>query len=273
MTVDTQAMAAATQTTGRLAGRVALVTGSDSGIGQATAVAFAREGADVVVTYHSDAEGAARTRAEVEAAGRRATVVQIDTSDETSVEAMFDEAVGAFGRVDILVNNGGVDASGKPVAELDTETWDRAIRTNLYGYFFCAREFLRRHERAGGGWGRIINVSSVHEDNPNPGGADYDCSKGAVRMLTRTMALELAEKGVTVNTVAPGMVLTPFNQGAIDDPKVLEEQVQSIPMKRAAQPEEIAGLAVFIASDAAAYCTGSEFVMDGGLMRNLGQGA
>jgi len=121
--------------------------------------------------------------------------------------------------------------------------------------------------------GKIINVTSVHEDVPNAGGADYDCSKGAMRMLTRTLALELAPLGINVNSLAPGMVLTPFNQAAIDDPDLLEKQVQSIPFKRAAQPAEIARLAVFLASSDADYVTGATYVMDGGLMRNLGQGA
>ena len=258
--------------TGRLEGKVALITGSDSGIGQASAIAFAQEGADVVVHYLHDAQGAEQTRAAVIAEGRRAITVAADVSEEAQVEAMFDQAVEEFGVVDILMNNAGVDASGKPVAELPTDVWDRAIRTNLYGYFFCCRRFVQLRLAAGGP-GKIINVSSVHADNPNPGGSDYDCSKGAIRMLTRTLALELAEKGINVNSLAPGMVLTPFNQAAIDDPEVLEQQVQSIPMKRAAQPEEIARLAVFLASADADYVTGSSYVMDGGLMINLGQGA
>jgi glucose 1-dehydrogenase len=258
--------------TGRLDGRTALITGSDSGIGQATAVAFAEEGADVVITYLEDAEGAAQTRQGVQAAGRRALVVQCDVSKEAEVEALFDASLAEFGTVDILMNNAGVDASGKKVAELSTEVWDRAIRTNLYGYFFCCRRFAQIRTAAGGG-GKLINISSVHEDIPNAGGSDYDCSKGAIRMLTRTLALELAPLKVNVNSLAPGMVLTPFNQPAIDDPALLEEQVQSIPWKRAAEPREIAQLAVFLASSDADYVTGATYVMDGGLMRNLGQGA
>ena len=256
----------------RLAGKVALITGSDSGIGQATAIEFAKEGADVVITYLRDAEGADQTRDAVAAEGRRALVVQADVSDEDQVAAMFDQAVQALGSVDILMNNAGIDASGTPVAELSTQVWDRAIRTNVYGPFFCCRRFAQLRIAAGGG-GTIINVTSVHADNPNPGGSDYDCSKGAVRMLTRTLALELAEHGINVNSLAPSMVLTPFNQAAVDDPDLLDKQVQSIPMKRAAEPREIARLAVFLASSDAAYVTGASYVMDGGLMINLGQGA
>jgi len=259
-------------TSRRLEGKTALITGSDSGIGQATAIEFAKEGADVVVNYLHDADGAQKTRAAVMAEGRKAIVVQADVSDEDQVASLFDQAVEAFGSVDILMNNAGVDASGTPVAELSTEVWDRAIRTNVYGPFFCCRRFTQLRLAAGGA-GKIINVSSVHADNPNAGGSDYDCSKGAIRMLTRTLALELAPHNINVNSLAPGMVLTPFNQPAIDDPKLLEEQVQSIPMKRAAQPAEIAKLAVFLASSDADYVTGASYVIDGGLKINLGQGA
>jgi glucose 1-dehydrogenase len=258
--------------TTRLDGKVALITGSDSGIGQASAIAFAREGADVVVNYLHDADGAATTEAAVRGEGRRCVVIQADVSDENQVARMFSTAVAELGTPDLLMNNAGVDASGSPVAELATQVWDRAIRTNVYGPFFCCRRFIQLR-LAAGGEGKIINVSSVHADNPNAGGADYDCSKGAIRMLTRTLALELAPHKINVNSLAPGMVLTPFNQAAIDDPDLLEEQVQSIPWKRAAAPEEIARLAVFLASPDADYVTGASYVMDGGLMINLGQGA
>jgi len=257
---------------GRLQGQVALITGSDSGIGQATAVAFAQEGASIVITYFQHKDTAEETRKRVEAAGGQALVVQVDVSDEQQVGMLFDRALATFKTVDILVNDAGVDASGTEVAEMSTEVWDKAIRTNLYGYFFCCRRFIQIRKQAGGR-GKIINVTSVHEEIPRAGAADYNVSKGGQRNLTRTLALELAPLKINVNNIAPGMVLTPFNQAAIDDPKLLEEQVQSIPWKRAAQPEEIAGLAVFLASKEADYVTGSTYVMDGGLMQNLGQGA
>jgi glucose 1-dehydrogenase len=259
--------------TGQLHDKIALVTGSDSGIGSATAVEFAKEGANVVVHYLDDAEGAQGTKQAVEAEGRRAIVVQADITDERDVSRLFDEAVEAFGRVDVLMNNAGVDASGKDVADLSTETFDQAIKANLYGAFFCCRRFVQLRKAGDVEGGKIINVTSVHQEIPNPGGADYDCSKGALRNLTRTLALELAPLRINVNNLGPGMVLTPFNQPAIDDPELLDKQVQSIPWKRAAQPSEIARLAVFLASSDSDYVTGADYFMDGGLMRNLGQGA
>jgi len=259
--------------TERLDDRIALITGSDSGIGQATAIEFAKEGADLVVHYLDDAEGAEETREQVETQGRRAIVVRADIADENQVGRLFDDAVKKFGRVDVLMNNAGVDASGDEVADLSTETFDKAIRTNLYGAFFCCRRYVQLRKSGSETGGKIINVTSVHQDIPNAGGADYDCSKGALRMLTRTLALELAPLKINVNSLGPGMVLTPFNQAAIDDPALLEEQVQSIPWKRAAEPAEIGRLAVFLASADSDYVTGATYFMDGGLMINLGQGA
>lgn len=256
----------------RLINKVAIITGSDSGIGQASAIEFAKEGADVVVNYLEDREGAEKTLKGIQDAGRKGIIVQADVGDENQVEELFNKAIEAFGKVDILMNNAGIDSAGIYVAEMPTERWHKAIRTNLDGYFFCARKFIQ-HRKQNGGKGKIINVTSVHEEIPRAGAADYDCTKGAIRNLTRTLALELAEDGINVNNVAPGMVLTPFNQEAKDNPEVREKQVQSIPMKRAAKPEEIAKVALFLASKDADYVTGSTYVIDGGLMQNIGQGA
>ncbi|WP_100501596.1 SDR family NAD(P)-dependent oxidoreductase [Geodermatophilus chilensis] len=257
---------------GKLQDKVALITGSDSGIGQATAIEFARQGADVVVHYLQDEQGANSTREQVEAQGRRAIVVQGDHGYEDQVEAMFQAAFEAFGRVDILMNNASVDASGTYVADLKIEDFERTLRSNLIGQLICCKHFINHRKQQGGG-GKIINTTSVHQEQARAGAADYDCSKGALRNLTRTLVLEVSEMGMTVNNIAPGMVLTPFNQKAIDDPDFREQQVQSIPLKRAAQPEEIGRLAVFLASSDADYVTGATYVMDGGLMQMSGQGA
>lgn len=257
---------------GKLEGKVALITGSDSGIGRATAVEFAKEGADVVITYHTDKDGAGETLKEVEKAGRRGIVLQVDVSEEEQVEDMFDKALSEFGTVDILMNNAAINGLGINIADLSTEKWDKAIRTNVYGYFFCIRRFINIRKQKGGK-GKILNVSSVHEEIAAPGTGEYCASKGAIKMLTRTLALELAEYGINVNNIAPGMILTPMNQEASDDKKVREEKTQNIPMKRAGKPEEIGKLAVFLASSDSDYVTGSTYFMDGGLMRLVGQGA
>lgn len=258
----------------RLEGKVAVVTGSDSGIGQATAAEFAYRGADVVVTYFHDQQGAEETRRRVEEAGSEAIVVQLDTRDERSVEAMFDRAVAKFGHVDILVNNAGVDSSGKRVHELDTETWDNAIRTNLYGYFFCSRRFVRERLSNGDGHGgRIVNVTSIHAKHPRVGAADYDASKAGEQELGDTLALELADKGINVVNVAPGWILTPFNQADIDDADKYEQDAKTVPMQRAAMPEEIAKTIAFVVSDDASYMTGTTVTVDGGLSINQGMGA
>jgi glucose 1-dehydrogenase len=257
---------------GKLQDKIALITGSDSGIGQSTAIEYAREGADIVVHYFHDERGAQTTREKVEAEGRRAIVVQGDHGYEDQVEAMFQAAFDKFGRIDVLMNNASVDASGVYVADIKIEDFERTMRSNLIGPLICCKHFIKHRKTLGGG-GKIINTTSVHEENPRAGAADYDCSKGALRNLTRTLVLEVSEMGMTVNNIAPGMVLTPFNQEAIDDPAFLEKQVQSIPMKRAAKPDEIGRLAVFLGSSDADYVTGATYVMDGGLMQMVGQGA
>lgn len=255
-----------------LKGQVAVVTGSDSGIGQAIAIAFARQGAAVAINYLHDASGAQKTKADVESAGAPALVVQGDVGNPDDVDRLFEHAEKELGPVSILVNNAGTDSTGKHVADLSPDEWSRSIHTNLTGPFLCCRRFLAGL-RDGHGRPKIINISSVHEELPRAGAAEYCAAKGGLRNLMRCLSLELAPRGINVNNIAPGMVLTPMNKEAMDDPRKLEEQVQSIPMKRAAEPEEIAKVAVFLASRDSDYVEGSTYVIDGGLMQNLGQGA
>jgi glucose 1-dehydrogenase len=255
-----------------LTGKVALITGADSGIGQATAQKLSERGASILINYFEDRKGAEKTLEQVLANGQKGLIVQADVSDYGQVQEMYQRAATELGVPDIVVNCAGVDSQGKKIEEMAIEIFDQAIKTNLYGTFYSCKEFIK-HRKAAGGEGRIINITSVHEDIPRSGAGEYCASKGAVRNLTRCLALELAGAKINVNNVAPGMVLTPFNQKAIDDPKVLEEQVQSIPLKRAAEPEEIAKLVAYLVSDDASYATGQTYFLDGGLMQNLGQGA
>lgn len=196
----------------RLKGKVALITGSDFGIGKVTVIEFAKEGADVIICYHSDEEGGNQTHKEVEQHKGKTALYQVDISDESSVDRLFSKALQEFGSIDILINNAAVNGSGIRVADMETEVFDKAIRTNLYGTFFCSRSFIR-HRQQKGGKGKIINVSSVHEEVVAAGTAEYCASKAAVRNFTRTLALELAEEGITVNNIAPGMILAPHEPG------------------------------------------------------------
>ena len=246
------------------AGRVALVTGSDSGIGQGIAEELARRGADLAVNYRSDAAGAAETVRRVEAAGRRALALQADVGDPAAVERLFAAIDAHFGRLDVLVNNAGHGGGGL-VHETPFAEWERVIRTNLHGPFLCGQQAARRMLAQGTG-GRIVNISSVHEEACTAGAAAYNASKGGLRNLTRTMAAELAEHGITVNDVAPGMILTPLNRAAVEDPDVLARAEAQIPVRRAGRPADIAQMVAFLCSDAASYCTGSTFFVDGGWM-------
>lgn len=256
----------------KLDGEVALITGGDSGIGRATAIAFAHDGADVAVTYHRDRGGADQTCQQIRASGRRALALQLDQSDPAAVAEVFAAVRRQLGVPTVLVNNAAMSGANRPVKDLPVDDWDRQIRTNLYGPFYCCQQFIRalagsdRH-------GVILNISSVHQDIPTPGAAAYNVAKGGLENLTATLALELAESNISVNTIAPGMVLTPMNQTALDDPAARERQVQAIPLKRAAEPEEIARVAVFLASADARYIQGATIVVDGGLSLMLGQGA
>lgn len=251
--------------------QVALVTGADSGIGQAIAIAFARHGADVMIVFHSDRAGAQTTLAQVEAAGRRGVVRQADVRDQRAVAELFDER-GGLAVPFILANCAGVGADGTPVAETPGDAWDRVIRTDLYGPFHCCRHFVQAR-KAEGGRGKIINITSVHEAIPSPNAAAYGAAKGGLLTFTRSLALEVAPDRINVNAIAPGMIKTPMTADRAEDPRKLREAERHIPLGRAGEPWEVAALAVYLASPAADYVTGQSFTIDGGLEMNWGQGA
>jgi NAD(P)-dependent dehydrogenase (short-subunit alcohol dehydrogenase family) len=249
-----------------LEGKNALVTGASSGIGQGIAVALAAAGANVGINYRSNVDGAEETARRVREAGHQALVVQADVGDPAHVTAMFSRFDAEMGPIDILVANAGHGSTAKPLHETSWDEWDRVLRSNLHGAFLCGREAARRMVKAGMG-GRIVNISSVHEEACNvPDDGPYCVAKGGVRNLTRAMALELGPHGITVNDVAPGMILTPMNRRALEDADYRAEAGGLIPLSRPGTPEDIAAMVVFLCSDHASYCTGGTYLVDGGWM-------
>ena len=249
-----------------LAGKTALITGAGSGIGRGIALALASAGADVAINYRANLAGAEETARLVRATGCRALPLQADVGDPAQVEAMFGGLDAGLGALDILVSNAGHASAPKPLHETSWEEWDRVLRSNLDGAFLCGREAALRMVARGAG-GRIINISSVHEEACNvPHDGPYCVAKGGVRNLTRAMALELGPYGITVNDVAPGMILTPMNQRALDDPGYRAEAEALIPVRRAGTPADIAAMVVFLCSDQASYCNGGTYLVDGGWM-------
>ena len=258
----------------KLRDHIAIVTGSDSGIGQAIAIAFAQEGADIVITRHSDNKGIEETKKEIEKTGQRVIIVELDQKNLSHIEKVFQQTKERLGIPTILVNNAAADSSGKQVKDMTIEEWDEKIRTNLYGPFYFCKCFINELDLSNNTKdASIINITSVHQEIPRAGASDYCAAKGAMRNLTYCLALELAEKNITVNNIAPGMVLNPMNQEALDNPQIRKEEEKSIPVKRAAYPKEIAHAAVFLASDNARYIHGTTIFIDGGLMQYLGKGA
>jgi glucose 1-dehydrogenase len=250
----------------RLDGKNALVTGASSGIGQGIALALAAAGASVGINYRSNAGGAEETARCVREAGQRALIMEADVGDPAQVKSMFRHFDADMGPIDILVANAGHGSTPKPIHETSWDEWDRVLRSNLHGAFLCGREAARRMLAAGKG-GRIVNISSVHEEACNvPDDGPYCVAKGGVRNLTRSMALELGPHDITVNDVAPGMILTPMNQRALEDADYRADAEAQIPVRRAGTPADIAAMVVFLCSDHASYCNGGTYLVDGGWM-------
>ena len=251
----------------RLQGKNVLITGASSGIGQAIAVRFAAEGANIAIAYRSGPERAEATRAMAKAArsngAGRELIVQADVSDEEQVRQMFATTIEAFGRLDVLVNNAGIQKPC-PSHEIESADFDRVIAVNLRGPFLCSRDAIRHFLSRPGG-GVILNNSSVHEMIPKPKYLSYSISKGGMENLTKSLALEYAGQGIRVNAVGPGAVATPINKAWIDDPKARGEVESHIPMGRAADVGEIAAVFAFLASDEASYVTGQTIFTCGGL--------
>jgi glucose 1-dehydrogenase len=251
---------------GRLAGKVAIVTGSSSGIGQAIAIRFASEGASVVVNYLTHPDQANETKTRAEAAGGKAIIVQGDVSSIADTQHMIDEAYNQLGRADILVNNAGVEI-GADFWDVTEADYDKVLNVNLKGAFFLTQAFVRRLRDAKRP-GRIINVSSVHEDMVFPHFDTYCAAKGGIRMLMRNLSVELGPLGITVNNIAPGAIATPINAKMMANKEQLNALLNNIPLGRIGTSDEVAGVALFLASDDAAYVTGSTYYIDGGLIRN-----
>jgi len=252
----------------RLQDKVAVVTGAATGIGQAMSIRFAQEGASVVVDYVGKPDAPKETKEKISVFGGKVVAVEADISKLDDVQRLIDSAVTAFGRLDIVVNNAGIEKK-LPFIDYPLDELQKILNVNLIGPFLVCQAAARQMIKQGQG-GRLINISSVHEDLPMPTNAAYCASKGGLRMLTRTIAVELGKDKITVNNIGPGAVYTPIDADIEAKPEVEKALMGEIPLNRWAKPEEIAGLAVYLASDEAAYVTGSTYFIDGGMLRQAG---
>jgi glucose 1-dehydrogenase len=251
----------------RLKDKVALITGANSGIGRSIAERFAAEGAHVAINYLPGGHRADDVDLELKTFGPKGIAVAGDVSKRADVEKMVADTVAQLGRIDIAISNAGMEIK-KPFVDVTDDEWNKVINVNLFGSYLVSQCAARQMIKQGSG-GRLIFTSSIHEDVPFPQFAAYCASKGGIRMLMRNLAVELANYKITANNVAPGAIATPINQATLDNPVTRAAAIEPIPLGRWGTPEEVAGLAVYLASDEAAYVTGSTFVMDGGLTQNV----
>jgi NAD(P)-dependent dehydrogenase (short-subunit alcohol dehydrogenase family) len=244
---------------GRLAGKATIITGGDSGIGRAVAIAFAREGADVLISYLDEDDDARETARWVEEAGRRAVLLRGDITDSAHCDEIVQRAVTAFGKLDVLVNNAAYQMTHDSLDDISDEEWDRTFDTNIGAMFRITRAAVR-HMRPGGA---IVNTTSINADKPNPGLLAYATTKGAVQNFTAGLAQLLAEKGIRANCVAPGPIWTPLIPSTMPPEKV-EKFGSQVPMKRPGQPAELAPAYVMLASDESSYISGATIAVTGG---------
>jgi glucose 1-dehydrogenase len=249
-----------------LKGKVAIVTGGNSGIGKAIALGLAKAGAGIVIDYVAHPEATEALEREIAALGDNAIGVDADVSHIEALQKLVDAAVAKFGRIDIMVNNAGVETRTSVLTTTEAD-YDKVLSINLKSAFF-GTQIAAKQMIAQGGGGRIINITSVHEDWPMPGNTAYCLAKGGMRMLTRTAGVELAPHGICVVGVGPGAVATPINLSTMDDPALLAKLNAAIPLGRMAQPEEIANVVVFLAGDGASYLTATTIFADGGIMQS-----
>jgi glucose 1-dehydrogenase len=246
----------------RLEGKVVLVTGASSGIGWHTAVRLGREGAAVCCGYHSNRDGAEEAAREIEKGGGRSMAYGADVADEEQAKSIIESTANEFGGLDVLVNNAGME-NERPFMEMNLEDWEKVISTNLTGAFLMSRETIGMMlERNGGA---IVNMTSVHQRIPWGHYAHYASAKGGMKMLTESLALEFADRGIRVNAVAPGAIGTPINRQKLEDPEQKEQVESLIPWGRIGDPEEVAACVAFLASDEASYVTGASLFVDGGM--------
>jgi glucose 1-dehydrogenase len=249
-----------------LKGKVAIVTGGNSGIGLAIVLELARQGANLVIDYVAHPEATEELEKQVHALGDCAIGVKADVSQIADLQTLFATAVKEFGRVDIMVNNAGVETRTS-ILDTTEAQYEKVLAINLKSAFFGTQLAAQQMIKQGGG-GRIINITSVHEDWPMPGNTAYCLSKGGMRMLTRTAGVELAPHNILIVGVGPGAVATPINLGTMQDPTLLQRLNNAIPLGRMARPEEIASLVAFLAGDGASYMTATTIFADGGIMQS-----
>jgi glucose 1-dehydrogenase len=250
----------------RLEGKSIAITGGDQGIGRAIAERLANDGADIAICYRSNQSGAQEVVAEIAKLGRRVAAIQCDVGKIADGQRFIAEAVTQLGKLDVLINNAGLErrADFWDVTEAD---FDAVLNVNLKGLFFLTQAFVHHRMQAKTG-GKVINISSVHEELPFPHFASYCASKGGVKMLTRNLSIELAPLGITINSIAPGAIETPINKNLLNDPAKLNALLQNIPLKRLGEPSDVASLASFLASSESSYITGTTLFVDGGLLWN-----